>query len=298
MLSVQTAPFVDNEVIEAAPAGFFCRHDSAWESVGSPNRLSMGSILEKACRQSRPLARAGQPAGCAQPDLTVGQPAETAVFSGQAQGGKDGNPEGQPADGQAVGTARTYSGMKVANRTLVNDRARPSSDGCGEAATADGRLVHVAVVKALPSHIPELLADIRLADVFECLAAGQPVDAAVVEALEISRQSWAGLIDGRVVCLFGVATAAWREDVGVPWLFGARGLARHSIRFLRRCRPYLHQMQSGYARLMNYVDADNETAIRWLSWLGFTLHDPEPYGPYGKLFRLFTMEVSSCVPLL
>ena len=41
--------------------------------------------------------------------------------------------------------------------------------------------------------------------------------------------------------------------------------------------------------MFNYVDARHTDAIRWLKWLGFTLHPATPYGPFDLPFHKFTM---------
>ena len=68
-------------------------------------------------------------------------------------------------------------------------------------------------------------------------------------------------------------------------------LERHARRFLRLSREYLEEAKKGYDFLENYVDQRNEAAVKWLAWLGFTIHDPEPFGPDKYLFHRFTMRV-------
>ena len=41
--------------------------------------------------------------------------------------------------------------------------------------------------------------------------------------------------------------------------------------------------------MFNYVDVRHKEAIRWLKWLGFTLNEPTPYGPFGLPFHKFHM---------
>jgi len=46
---------------------------------------------------------------------------------------------------------------------------------------------------------------------------------------------------------------------------------------------------AGYSHLENWVDARNTKAINWLRWLGFTVHDPVPFGVAGLPFHRFDM---------
>lgn len=102
-----------------------------------------------------------------------------------------------------------------------------------------------------------------------------------------SSHVWTGLIDFEPVCMYGVVPASLLCGSGVPWLIGTDALVEHQILFLRRCRPQLERMQRVYQHLQNFVAADNAAAVRWLEWLGFTMHDPRPLGPDGVRFRRF-----------
>ena len=42
--------------------------------------------------------------------------------------------------------------------------------------------------------------------------------------------------------------------------------------------------------LHNWVFAANHDSVAWLRFLGFTVHTPEPHGPYAQLFRYFCRE--------
>ena len=50
-------------------------------------------------------------------------------------------------------------------------------------------------------------------------------------------------------------------------------------------------MAGGYTWLVNWVDDRNTCAIRWLKWMGFTIHEPEPYGVANLPFRRFDMKM-------
>lgn len=146
----------------------------------------------------------------------------------------------------------------------------------------------VEIVKADIPHACALLTRVRLADREEFAAFSGHTPAKVLEmGLRASSPAYAGLINGRVMTLFGVAPRSLLTGSGVPWLVGAQELERHQVVFLRRCRPILAQFLNLYPHLENYVDARNTVAIRWLRWLGFTLHEARPVGLAGLPFHRF-----------
>lgn len=148
----------------------------------------------------------------------------------------------------------------------------------------------VEIVPATAEHAADMLPFIRQADIDEFYAA------ALIEPDEVLRRSmaassvtWAGLIDGQVVAIFGVCPASLLTGFGVPWLVGTDRLEAVQLTFLRHCRPVLGQMLELYPRLENFVDTRNTAAKSWLHWLGFTLHEPKPYGALQYPFHHFEL---------
>lgn len=154
----------------------------------------------------------------------------------------------------------------------------------------------MAEYKILPAsleHFQELAHTMREADVAEVWAGWHKSPLEAIEtSVTFSPEAFTGLADGRVVCMFGVAKPflIGGENIGAPWLLGAEELPDHARAFLRLNKRYIEAVRQDFSRLENYVAADNETAIRWLGWLGFTLEDPKPHGVDQELFCRFTME--------
>jgi hypothetical protein len=118
---------------------------------------------------------------------------------------------------------------------------------------------------------------------------GRDPRAVLVESVERSVSAWAGVVDGELVCLFGVAPLSLAGVTGVPWLLGSDAVARFGGPFLRCNRTYLREMLREFPVLRNVVDARNAVSIRWLGWLGFTLGTPQPMGVRGLPFIPFVM---------
>lgn len=143
---------------------------------------------------------------------------------------------------------------------------------------------------AEPGHIPWIVADARQADIDEVAAAsGGTIAEALAEGLARSSRCWTGFADDQPICMFGVSSVPDWAGIGVPWMLGTNAVEVHAWGFLKRARGVLDQMRAEFPVLLNYVDARNATAMRWLRWMGFTIHDPEPYGELGLPFHRFTM---------
>lgn len=146
------------------------------------------------------------------------------------------------------------------------------------------------IVPATEAHVEEMATRVRAADVEELWASGRktPVEAMRL-GIQVSTDAWAGLVDGEVMCVFGVAPYSMLTGTGVPWMVGSTLIDRHASRFAMRCRPVVNRMLDDYPHLVNYVDSRNRRAIRWLRWLGFEVGEPEPYGWQGIPFHRFEM---------
>ena len=136
-----------------------------------------------------------------------------------------------------------------------------------------------AIVSATPAHVEALQDHLRKADLDElAAAAGVAPGTALREGIRSSLEAWVGLADGVPFCLFGLAPASLLGGSAIPWLLGTDGMDRHAAGFLRRCRPVVDRWAGMFPDLWNHVDARNLKAIRWLRWLGFTIHPAAPYG--------------------
>ena len=144
------------------------------------------------------------------------------------------------------------------------------------------------IVPTTPEHVAELARTMREADVEEVWAAAKllPLEA-LQEGVQASDEPFTGLMDGKVVCIFGVAQATVLSEEGEPWLLASDLIDETAHTFLRVNRVYVREIKKRYSKLSNYVDERNTAAKRWLRWLGFELQPAEPYGAFGLPFHKF-----------
>lgn len=152
-------------------------------------------------------------------------------------------------------------------------------------------MINAQIVTATQEHIEEMLPRVRQADIDEFHAANGWDARRVLECgLRTSTFCCSGLINGRVITIFGVAPGSIIGGTGLPWLVGTDDLEKYQRTFLRHCRKVVHAMLTVYPYLENYVDERNHVAKSWLKWLGFELDSAAPFGINDLPFHRFHME--------
>jgi len=148
----------------------------------------------------------------------------------------------------------------------------------------------IEIVPATPAHAEAI--ELRPGDAREIAALGLTPRDGVARSL--ARSLWAEtyLVDGKVAAIAGLAVANVLGSVGSPWLVTGRPVERHKKLFLRETRKSVERMRAEFPILRNFVHAEYAECIRWLRWLGFDIGPPEPKGPQGAPFRLFSMEAA------
>lgn len=127
---------------------------------------------------------------------------------------------------------------------------------------------------------------LRASDVTEVWASHRATpDQALRGSLALSVQAGAGVIGGRVECLFGVAPDPGDRQAGIVWLLGSPALETAPVGVLRHSRAVVAGWQQMFPRLWNRVDARNGVSLRWLRWLGFQVAPAMPFGPDGMPFH-------------
>lgn len=135
-----------------------------------------------------------------------------------------------------------------------------------------------------------MMGRIRQADLLEHDAAvGGSIEDSLRTGLNISTQTWAGEVDGKVICICGVAPVQTMPESGAVWLISSEEMEQAPIQFLRLSKQVLRKMLGLYPHLFNFADVRNTRALRWLQWLGFSIHEPIPFGAQQLPFHLFEM---------
>lgn len=137
------------------------------------------------------------------------------------------------------------------------------------------RTLGVTITDATDADYADLVVHIREVDKREVQSiSGREISELLLAPRPYSHKTWAAKSDEGLVALFGYANYESQPGVGVPWLLGTDLIEKHEKDLLALSKPYTKLMEQLFTKLHNYVATDNESAIRWLSWLGFTIDDP------------------------
>lgn len=128
----------------------------------------------------------------------------------------------------------------------------------------------------------------RQADVAEIWASNMntPIEA-LRQGLKASKLTAIVTIDDTPCVMLGLTESCILTGAGVPWLLGTDLALKHRSQFMKLAPPVIAEMMTVCPYLYNYVHCDNKVSINWLSRLGFTIEDAQPYGVNGELFHKF-----------
>lgn len=129
----------------------------------------------------------------------------------------------------------------------------------------------IEIVPARPQHVGTIARRMRAIDKLECQAAGHtPKDALRLGVLG-SSLAWTAKIDGRPEAMLGASPVNILEGRGRAWLLMTDVAARQHVALVRLGRIYTQAFHRHYPILENWVHADNDRTIRWLSRLGYAV---------------------------
>ena len=132
----------------------------------------------------------------------------------------------------------------------------------------------------------------REEDVIEVTASsGELTVESMEHAIEISSAAYTVYIKNSEfpVGIMGVASTG--ENSGSPWFIGTNGLDGKDLIIIKSSKRIIEILSRGYKRLFNLVHCDSAKSIRWITYCGFTLHDPIKAGVTDDLFFPFSMEI-------
>ena len=137
--------------------------------------------------------------------------------------------------------------------------------------------MRVAVIPGTKAHAHSILSNMRGIDLVEVERIGVDPRKTMEEAMARAVVTWAGTIDGKLVCLGGIEQASILSDCAYLWLVTTKAVEDHPFIFVRRSQMVLSAIFQDYGYRMVYgvVDKDFDRSIKWLRWLGFEIDPPE-----------------------
>jgi len=132
---------------------------------------------------------------------------------------------------------------------------------------------------------------LRQADVDELEAFSElTIEETIERSIYNSEALWVIVHDlGHIIGVFGLSSDkdSNGDPVGVPWLLSSDDLLDFKYAFSKYSIDVVKVMLNHYSYLSNYVDSRHKLAIKWLKWLGFTIHKDEPLYFYDKTVEFY-----------
>lgn len=99
--------------------------------------------------------------------------------------------------------------------------------------------------------------------------------------LRTSEQSWLGLYDDEVACIWGLVPSSTISNRAYLWLLTTDIIDEHKFLFIRHSQLVIEDALKEYPIIIGHVAMQNERAKRWLKWLGATFaHPTERFIPF------------------
>lgn len=150
-------------------------------------------------------------------------------------------------------------------------------------------MVLYEVVPVRQRHLDELALNMRPEDVAEVAALGMLPWQALSKCAMASRDTVAGLADGKVLAVFGTCEMPEHPGFTFIWLLSSREADHHKMAFARWSKRFVDGQRGRHRILGNFVDARYKKAVEWVRWLGFTVYPAAPLGDQGVPFHWFDM---------
>ena len=130
--------------------------------------------------------------------------------------------------------------------------------------------MNVAIEPARDEHVLRILPNLRARERQIIASVPDPAAALIAEVRQSSR-AFALLLDGEVVCVWGVHARSILADAVYIWLLTSRAVDDHPVLFVRQSKRMREAMLAEYATIEGVVAIDNPRSARWLRWLGAEL---------------------------
>lgn len=114
--------------------------------------------------------------------------------------------------------------------------------------------------------------DIGELEVRELIALGGSPKEMLEDSLNVSKHTWVGFEEGKVVAVGGLSLHPTEEGIGIPWLLSTDTFTRQHLFTINSLATSLieHSFNTlGLYLLTNQVSLDNTPSIKWLRYLGF-----------------------------
>ena len=86
---------------------------------------------------------------------------------------------------------------------------------------------------------------------------------------------WKGIVDDRLLCIWGVIPPTLLSDRAYLWLITTEAVKDHEFILVRRSQIEIKQILKRYKAIYGHCQVGADRSVRWLRWLGATFGEPE-----------------------
>ena len=131
-----------------------------------------------------------------------------------------------------------------------------------------------SLVKATEDHIDYLVPRMRDADVVDLgIICSVGMGELLAKVLEVSEEVNTLCFNGEPLCVFGIVINSVEDHVGEPWGIAQPKASKHPVAMCRQGRKFTNKYLDKGLKLTTTVHSENELALNWLRFLGFTMND-------------------------
>lgn len=137
----------------------------------------------------------------------------------------------------------------------------------------------VTIEPVREAHIQEVISNLRDYDRITFSATVDPF-ATLRNIVNQSSESFVGLVDGKLFCLWGVNSRFVLSTAIYMWMVTTPRVERHPLVFARYATRVIGSILDEYDVIEGNVVAWNTVAIKWVTWLGATLKETPVEGVF------------------
>lgn len=93
--------------------------------------------------------------------------------------------------------------------------------------------------------------------------------------LLMSTVIWAGFIDGKLACIWGVIPPTLMSYQAYLWLYTTDAIKEHEFRLIRHSQMVIEEVLQEYESVVGHAIIGSDKSIRWLKWLGAKFGPPQ-----------------------
>lgn len=109
---------------------------------------------------------------------------------------------------------------------------------------------------------------------------------ALIGYMTMSDRTYVGVVDGEIVCIWGVLRQSLMSTRGYLWLLATPGADEHKFLLVRYSQRIIERLLVRYTSLIGECAIEDDRARRWMKWLGATFSEPAgktiPFQIVGK----------------